>query len=290
MMADGISKGARPDPAGRRARSAGVALVLLLLSGALAAPVLGQQPDVPAPGAPAAPAAAAPAAFTGPEVNLRLTFVMLDQYSYQLHPYYQITGDAGFRNGKAPSSFFFTIGTRKTDEGANFVNRFLHSLPPFGVEGVMALDVPFPRGFSYGFDYFVFPQEDVDAARGVTTIIPIVADTYLYNLSLRFYFFNPNDPGVNYFVGLGLGILEGKMRAAPFANQDAEIISYSQSPIGTTRMGLESKGDNWGFRYELVLVNADKVGLGKNPYPAGKKKTEIDFSGAIVRLALFHQF
>lgn len=280
------------DRAASWARRALVVLCLLyvcppnaLIPGAMAQePVPVVPPFVAAP-----PGAPAPAGPIGEDIEVRFHFVLLDQLAYQIHPFFQITEDPGFTSGKAASAFINTIGTRTTDEDVNFLVRLVHALPPFGIEGVRAIDLPFPRGIGFGFDHFVFPQTDVDAAEGVSTVIPITADTYIYNASLRFYFFNPNEPGINYFVGLGLGFLQGRIRAAPFVNKAPEFIPFSQSPVGSQRVGLEVKGESWGFRYELVILNADDVTLDSNPYP-GTAPTTIDFSGSLIRLSIFLQF
>ena len=117
-------------------------------------------------------------------------------------------------------------------------------------------------------------------------------DAYLYTSALRFYFFDPNAPGVNYFFGFGLGILNGTIKV-PVQSGEPIYVDFGQSPVGTYRMGLEGRGDNWGFRYELMVLNASEVTLGQNPYDYlgnGPNPTVIDFSGSLVRLSLFRQF
>ncbi len=245
-----------------------------------------------APGGAAAPgAAAAPAQATGgaPGASyVRLTFLTLDQWSFVQHPYLQITGDSNFSNARAMEGGSFSLGTAATDGESNSFDKLLHSLPPFGLEFGQSTDLFLPKAVSVGFDYYHFAQHDTSAAHH-GTVPPIETDTYLYNFSVRFFAFDPGKPGVNYFLGVGLGILEGVMRSKPFIGQSAQFIKFGENPIGTTRLGLEAKGDNMGFRYELLLVNADRVHLAKNPYPGSTEKT-IDFSGAIIRLALFYHF
>ncbi len=225
------------------------------------------------------------------DMELRFVFVVLDQLSYEEHPYYQITEDSGYENGKASSSYIFSTGIRRTDEDASTVEKIIHALPPFGIEGIRSLDLPFPRGLGFGLDSFVFSDYDTKAASGAGSVTAIATDTYIYQATLRFYFFNPMEPGINFFFGLGVGLLDGTMEA-PFTS-GTEYSSYSQSPVGSQRFGLESKGDDWGFRYEIILFKADKVTFESNNYDVagnGPNPTEIDFSGTIVRMGIFLQF
>ena len=267
---------------------------------AAAAPILwgqqpppGFQPGVPAPLPGQAPGPAAPGQIINitEDLELRFHLVLLDRMSYQLHPFYQITGDQAYLEGKGASGFITSIGERDSDEGASFATRLIHSLPPFGVEGVRDLNFPFPRGIGFGFDFNVFSQRDTEAARGEGTVTAIQSDTFIYSGVLRLYFFSPNQPGINYFVGASLGLLEGKMRV-PFATGAVEFISYRQSPVGSTKLGLESRGDDWGFRYELSFFNAETVELKSNPYPnaINSPTTTIDFSGTVIRVSIFAQF
>ncbi|HEX9843408.1 MAG TPA: hypothetical protein VGC20_11695 [bacterium] len=284
----------RAASAASRRLVAGVALAWLLgwasLAPAQAPAVPGQAPAVPgaAPGAAPAPAPAGGRLAAG-DMSLRIHLDLIDQLSFAVHPFYQITGDGSYLTGKAATVLLLRIRQRDTDEKSNALTKAIHALPPFGIEGVMGIDLPFPRGLGIGFNFTPLPEKDTDAADGG---LPIKMDVYLYTGSLRFYFFDPNEPGVNYFVGLGLGLLEGNIKAEPFIGVPAEFVSFSQYPVGSTRMGLESRGENWGFRYELEIINADQVKLSSNPYTAatGVTTTEIDFSGSLVRLSLFYQF
>jgi hypothetical protein len=279
---------------------AGAALALAL-AGFHPGPGLAQAPPAaprapgaaPPAGAPAAPAA--PAAPTGGGAGggagqpfVRLVFLVLDEWSYTAHPYGPITGNPSFADGHAAGGTTLNVAVPETDAGADPFEQLLHSLPPFAVEWGQTIDLVVPKGFSFGFEYMHFPQRDKEAASG-GTVAPIVTDTYLYNLALRFYAFDPNSKGINYFAGFGLGLLDGKMLTQPLASSPPEIVHFSGSPTGATRLGLEAKGDNVGFRYELILLNANKVSLTKNPY-AGQPSSPIDFSGAIIRLAMFYQF
>jgi hypothetical protein len=249
--------------------------------------------QAPPPGAPAAApgaAAAAPAAPAGGPGGTftRFTFLTLDQWSFVTHPYEQITGDGDFKTSRAAAGGSFSLGGAPTDANANSLTKLIHNLPPFGFEWGRSTDVFLPKAFTVGFDFYHFYQFDTNAARH-GSVPPIATDTFLYNACVRVFAFDPTKPGINYFLGVGLGILEGTMRAKPYSGQSAEFVSYSQNPFGTTRMGLDAKGENFGFRYELLLVNADRVNLAKNPYPGSTLKT-IDFSGAIIRLGLFYEF
>lgn len=243
---------------------------------------------VAAPGAAPVAAPAQPAGGAAGPTFVRLTFITLDQWSFVTHPYLQITGAPDFSNGKAMAGGSYSLGTAATDVQSNSFEKLLHSLPPFGLEWGQTTDLFLPKAITVGFDYYHFYQYDTLAARN-GVVPPIATDTYLYNVAIRFFAFDPGKPGINYFVGVGVGILDGVMRAKPIEGQDAEFVKFGQNPFGTTRLGLEAKGDNVGFRYELLLVNADRVHLAKNPYPGSTEKT-IDFSGAIIRLAMFYHF
>ena len=118
-----------------------------------------------------------------------------------------------------------------------------------------------------------------------------MTDWFNYSGVIRLYFFNPKEPGINYFVGFGLGFLEGTMRV-PFSSGVVQFIPFRQSAVGSTRMGLESRGETWGFRYELNIITADSVELDSNPYPNARNSptTTIDFSGSIIRISFFFQF
>jgi hypothetical protein len=277
-----------------------LALALLLLR---AGPARAQAPAVPpaAPGAappaavvagPGAPAGGGPAVRPG-EIHVRFYVPLIDQYSFVVHPFYQITEDPAYLQGKAATALGFRIGHRNADENSIFLARGIHALPPLGIEGVMGIDLPFPRGFGFGLDYTPLSQTDTNAANSDGAVTAISMDAYLYTGTLRFYFFNPNEPGINYFVGLGLGFLEGTVKV-PVAGASPLFLNFSQYPVGSTRLGLETRGDHWGFRYELAIINADRVHLSYNPYPDvlgnGPNTTNPDFSGSVVRIALFYHF
>jgi hypothetical protein len=285
----------------------GSALLLALLA---AAPpcVRAQAPAV----APAAPANAPPATIITPQggpgfvpagqapppgagapgtISLRVELPIVDLMSFTTHPFYQITEDPAYANAKALTTSLLDFHTRATDENAGVLPRLLDSLPPFGLEWVMGLDLGFPRGLGWGFDFTPLSQTDVQAVEG-GMVTPIAMNAYLYTALLRVYFFDPSQPGVNYFVGVGLGFLQGKIKAT-VGTATPQFISFSQYPVGSTRLGLETRGDHWGFRYELALINADQVTLDSNPYPDlngdGKVATKLDLSGALVRITFYYQ-
>ncbi len=276
-----------PNPGLATARAPGrmrLCVVLLLALVCLPAAAWAQAP--PAAQQPAAPVGSP---FGDPEFRYQL--VLLDQLSYDLHPFFQITGDPGYLSGKGASAFINDLGTRESDRDEDFVTRLLHALPPFGVEGVSTLELPFPKGLSYGLDYNVFSQADTDAARDAVSVTAIRTDTFIYSAVLRLFFFDPNQPGINYFVGFSLGFLQGNL-IVPFTSGREDIIPYRQGFVGSTRLGLESRGEDVGFRYELTLLKADEVTLRNNPYPNAEASPTnvIDFSGSIVRVSIFIHF
>lgn len=258
-------------------------------------PAHAQAPRGPAPApalaAPAAPGQAAPAQAAGGapgEWYWRIGFLTLDQWSFKTHPYAQITGASPFDNGNAATGGTFLIGAPESDANAFFLVQILHSLPPFSAELGRPVDVFLPKGISFGFDYYYFGQNGSSAGKG-GTVPPIKTDTYLYQFAVRAFAFDPTKPGLNYYAGIGLGTLQGKMTAEPFAGQGPKVIDYSQPLTGATILGVEAKGDSFGIRYEINLINADSVQLDSNPYP-NSGQTKIDFSGTITRFSVFYQF
>ena len=281
-------------PSGARSGSARVLAVAVAIAACglawAGAPAWAQAPAVPAPAgaAAAAPAAAAPGRAPG-ERFWRLAFFTLDQWSYTSHPYAQITENAAFDNGRGASGTSLAFGAASSDANEPFPTQFLHSLPPFSVEVGRPLPLFLPKAISFGLDYYAFSQKDVTAGVGSGTVPPIRTDTYLYQLDVRAFAFDPTEPGLNYYIGIGVGSLQGKLTATPVQDQPTSVISYGQGLTGATLLGIEARGDSFGVRYELAMVSASQVTLASNPYP-GTGLTKIDFSGTITRLAVFYQF
>jgi len=243
-------------------------------------------------GAPPPPAGSQPAGGN----LVRFAFLNVDQYSYSIHPYYQITGDGAYANGRGVTGSSFNLSEPPSDVNADFLTKLLHMIPPVGVEWTTGTEFFLPKTVSIGLENYRFSQKDVSAASGSgpLTVLPIVTDTYFYSVVARAYAFDATQPGLNYFVGIGLGILNGNLYADPYVGQTPQVISYGQSPVGNTRFGLDAKGQNMGFRYELIIVNASQVKLDSNPYPTADPAipapTKIDFSGSIMRIAIFYDF
>ena len=114
-------------------------------------------------------------------------------------------------------------------------------------------------------------------------------DSFYYFGVVRLFAFDPNEPGLNYFVGIGLGILSGAIEAKPNSSSSTETIQFSQSPVGLTRFGLEASGDSFGFRYEVSFVNADEVKLAKNPFSGQSSQKTIDFSAVLIRISVTYK-
>lgn len=281
-----------PHPPRRLTRAlccAGMAIVTAACGLALAgAPARAQAPAAPAGPAAAPPAQAAPGRAAG-ERFWRVAFFTLDQWSYATHPYAQITENSAFDNGRSVVGSSLSFGAAASDTNEPFPTQLLHSLPPFSVEVGRPLTVFLPKAISFGLDFYAFSQRDVSAAAGNATVPPIRTDTFLYQFDVRAFAFDPAGPGLNYYVGIGIGTLQGKLTATPFQGQEATVISYGQGLTGATLFGIEAKGESVGMRYELAVVSASQVKLGSNPYP-GSGRTTIDFSGTISRLAVFYQF
>jgi hypothetical protein len=218
----------------------------------------------------------------------RFGFLTLDQCAFTTHPYAQITGASPFNNGKAAAGGTFSTGAASSDSNSDFLVQLLHALPPFFVEAGQPVDLFLPKGFTVGLDYYEFSQDGSSAGNG-GTVPPIKTDTYLYQVSVRGFAFDPTQPGINYYAGIGVGTLMGKLTAQPFVGQPSQVINFGQNLTGSVLLGLEAKGDNLGLRYELNLLNASQVKLDKNPYP-NSTQTTINFSGTITRFAIFYQF
>ena len=254
---------------------------------------LAQAPGAaPAPAAPAA-AAAPPAGAGAGGLFYRITFLELDQYSFQEHPFFQIVGDPDLKDGDAASTIT-NVGTPATASNENLALKGIHSLPPFGFETGQRIDFIFPKAWSFGFDFHRFSQTDVQALDTTKPVVTldgrISMDMYLYSFILRGYAFDASEPGINYYIGIGLGLLEGKFDAIPYAGANRQRVGFSMLPIGMTQLGVEARGDNFGLRYEVRLVRARKVQLDKNPYLDQTENTEINFSGSLIKLAAFYQF
>ena len=93
------------------------------------------------------------------DLELRVHLVLLDRMSYELHPFYQITGDTAFFNGNGASAPITSVGNRESDQEASSAVRLIHALPPFGVEGVRELGLPFPRASGSALILTCFPSE-----------------------------------------------------------------------------------------------------------------------------------
>ena len=205
--------------------------------------------------------AVGPASGVSDADQFRLTFFTYDQMAYIEHPFYQITGDGDYKGAHGGIGGTFRVETPETDTQAGGLEKILHSLPAFAVEWVWQADLAFPSGLSVGLDYSRISLADKQALSGKSGVeVPrITMDTYYYAVPIRLFVFDPTEPGINYFVGVSLGLLNGKIAARPYSGATTEIITFNQSPYGSTRLGLEATGDNYGFRYEMRLVNADEV-------------------------------
>jgi len=239
----------------------------------------------PAPGG-------APGGGLGP-MSTRLVFSVLDQYSYKVHPFYQLTGDPGYLPGKAGGSSSIFLSARNTTSEEAPLIRMFHSIPPFSVEGVRALDIFFPKGIGLTFDHNVFSQQDVDAGNEGAAVLPLAMDTYMYLPGFKFFAFDPTAPGLNYFFGIAVGRLEGKVLYPGYYDIAAvyhapEAVGFGKTGVGIQRLGLETKGDNMAFRYELMFVRAREIAL-STPYPTKTKKV-MEMSGTIVRISFFYEF
>lgn len=273
------------------------------LLAAAAGPALAQQPEAPdeaaTPGLggirsaePEGGADDAAPAFVGSDPLFRFHFVIQDQMSYKDHPFFQMTGDSDFEDGNAGTGNSWTPGRATEGKGEDLVTSVLRVLPSFGFDMSRPIDFPFPRGISVGLDYLRITQTDVEAidTSASSVSIPRVSmDSFYYFGVVRLFAFDPNTPGLNYFVGIGLGILSGAIEAKPNSSSSTETIQFAQAPVGLTRFGLEASGDSFGFRYEVSFVNADEVKLAKNPYSGQSSIKTIDFSAVLIRISVTYK-
>lgn len=264
-----------------------IALAWLLFS---AGPARAQAPPLPADLAP--DALAAPAA--GPGIGdplLKVGFLVFDQHSYKVHPFKTLTGDDQFDQNISANGSTGLFGTPDTDGDEDFFNQALHTLPPFRLDYNFALPYTFPKGVGVGVDYVHLRQKDTDAAVGILDLSNIGArltmDTYILSVPVRFYGFDPHQPGINYFVGFSLGFLNGNLLSEDTTGSGTtEIISFSESPVGMTRMGIEVMDENFGGRFELTMLNAGEVEFDSNSFPNGGGVTTVDMSGTMLQMTV----
>lgn len=261
--------------------SAGFIGVLLLL---LPAPPGHAQQAPPGQQAQEA-AAAAPAG--APE--WRFHFVIQDQMAYRDHPFFQMTGDGDFDKGRAGTGSSWQLDTATDGADGNILNSVLGALPSFGFEYARGIDFPFPRGVSFGLDHVRISQTDREAigrSIGSVTLSGRASMDTTYDVGVvRFFAFDPSEEGINYFVGVGLGVVNGVLEAKP-AGGSTQTVTLSQAPAGLTRFGIEANGKNFGFRYEISLVNADEVKMSENPYTGLSSVKTIDFTATLIRVSI----
>jgi hypothetical protein len=262
-------------------------------------PVPGQQPPAgqaaagEAPAEQAAPAdePAAPASEPG-ATFFSLHFVLHDQLSYREHPFYQLTGASPFDGGHSAVGNSFTLQRATSVPDEDPITAGYRALPSFGLEFGQVLDLPFPRAVSIGYDHIRLSQTDkqaLDTDKTSVTIPRISMDSYYDMASFRIFAFDIGTPGLNYYVGIGLGVLNGVITAKPFASAPTEAVLFAQVPLGVTRFGVEAHGEQFGFRYEVNFTNADEVRYSKNPFLNSTLK-EIDHSGVLIRVSITYQF
>lgn len=263
---------------------------------------MAQQPGGALPAAPAP--AAGGQAFGGPGFGLdlgvtftRFHFLVYEQYSYALHPFYQMTGVREYQSGNGSKGGSGTVGATPTDRDASFFEEAIHAMPALGLEIGTTLDIAAPRSVSIGFDYGHFRQTDSDAVeeapQSVENYLALYSrfqmDSYFYAIPVRFYLFDASQPGLNLFLGLSVGNLNGNLLWAQ-PQQDVIIPFSSPQTVGTTRMGVELNGASFGARFEMIRVNAQNVQLAQNPFPDRSLFRQIDFSGSILRISTFFWF
>lgn len=230
----------------------------------------------------------------GPQ--FRLGILAWDLYSYQVHPFKTLTGEPAFDKSFAANGTSADFGSPDSDSDSNFFDRALHVLPPFRLDYSWGLNFAFLKGIGIGLDYVHLFQTDTVALEGAVTFtnpLPrFEMDTYLISIPVRFYAFDPTQPGINVFLGLSLGVINGNLlvRADASAGTPEQAIHFSEGPVGTTRMGLEMMGEDFGFRFELTLVNAREVVFESNPFPNQSAVTVVDMSGSILQLTLLLRF
>ena len=260
-----------------------VGLVCLLWNAPV---VMAQAPPLPAeiaPDALAAPAAGSPV--------LKLGILVFDQYSYQIHPFKTLTGDTQFDENIAANGTTGDLGTPATDGEEDFISRALHTLPPFRLDFNWGLNFVFPRGIGVGVDYVHVSQTDAEATTGALDISNIGArltmDTYILSFPVRFYGFDPREPGINFFFGLSLGFINGNLLVEDATGTGTnQILSFSESPVGSTRMGIEVMGETFGGRFELTMLNAGEVEFDSNPFTGQSAVTTVDMSGILLQLTM----
>ena len=223
------------------------------------------------------------------EGEWRFHFVIQDQMAYRDHPFLQMTGDSDFDKGQAGTGNSWQFDRATGGDDGDILTTVLGALPAFGFEYARGIDFPFPRGVSFGLDHIQISQTDrdaIDQSTGSVTLSGRANMDTVYDFGVvRFFAFDPGDEGINYFVGVGLGMMNGVLEAKP-AGGSTEVVTLFQAPAGLTRFGIEAIGENFGFRYEISLVNAEDVEMSKNPYTGFGSVKTIDFTATLIRVAI----
>lgn len=282
-----------------------IALLIMFTGGGS---LFGQQPRFPvqppaAPAAPGGPAGGAPAggaparAGALPGAFEKLHFAVFDMYSFRTHPFFQLTQVTGFSESHAATGGSGDMGTPASDAESGFFDQALHSLPPFGVEFGWGTEVLFPRSISLGVDYARFHEMDSDAILkqpelvGGGVLDRFEMDTYYYAAVARFYGLDASEPGINYFIGFSLGVIEGNMLVRSFnPSVPHQYIHFYAAPVGASRLGVDVSGEVFGGRFEMILINAREVEFESNPFPDQSDNTTINFVGSIIRLSAYYRF
>jgi len=275
-------------------------LVCLLWLGLAGKSMAQQPPAAPNQQAPAAPGAPARSTsvsyfpdFDLGEPTLRVAFPTIGTMSYRSHPFYQISGESTYNVSKGATLQVFSSTVPSTSRKQALGIQLWHMLPSTHVELAWKTGIFFPTGFSLSYHY-THGYEDTYrfiAQKEIPyTISPMTMDTYYHQAILRVFAFNPQEKGLNYFLGVGVGLLEAQLETTPVRQSTTYLIELRQYPIGTIITGMEVNGNTVGYRMEIVTVNAKEVQLAINPFPNRSEITKIDFTGSMLRIMMHYKF
>lgn len=247
----------------------------------------------------------------------RFGFFTIDQYSFQEHPFQQLTtdgagnpigGTAYFNDASGALGGTYSFKASASDDQSSMGEKLFHALPPFSYEYGWLSPYPFPAAMSLGIDYVRVSVRDEDALDFSTidlTTWPynrFELDAYYIGFPWRMYFKDPLTPGFNFFLGVSLGVLQGNLLVQGVTTTDANgntadvdhYVSFRSGTVGAVRVGVEATTTKWGFRYEIMMMNAPDIEFSNNPLltpdDVDKAAALIDMAGTLVRLSAFYKF
>lgn len=220
------------------------------------------------------------------------------------HPFYLMTGNKYFKNGRTSlNSTQDNTGIKQHDEKENLYVKAIHALPPFSLEYIMPTELPILTGTSFQFYYTNTWLTDQTASVGNKRLsdVPLIElRSYYYFLSLSSYLFNPpSKNGTDIFYGVGWAYIETTIRngfrghgtVMTESKEKFDFLDHyhTKSPVFFQRIGITTSGDNFGITIEIYLMDDTRVF--DNPFwnssliPTVPVHSKIDYRGVFLRAA-----